>query len=302
VKPAHAFEAALARGAFAALDRLSWPRALGAGAALGDLVRVLGVRRRVAAANLALAFPEKSAQERERILVGHYRELGRIAAEYGRMPRLTHAPGDEVVARVDGLDALESLRGRGAVLLTGHLGNFEMLGAWLARFNPVDFLVKPLSNPAVEETIARLRREAGAGTIPLGAGVKGVYRALRAGRWVALVADQDQRRHGVFVPFFGRLASTAEGPARLSLQLGAPIVFGAIRRQPDGRHHLRMDPPREPQGPASDANVLALTAWHAARLEQRIRESPEEWFWLHRRWKTPPPNDTKPAGDAHAPL
>jgi KDO2-lipid IV(A) lauroyltransferase len=292
----------LAGAAFAALGALPWPAAVRAGAALGDAVRALGVRREVARANLARAFPERPPAGIEALLAEHYREIGRIAAEYGRLPALVHAREGEVVAEVEGLSGLQALRGRPALLLTGHLGNFELLGAYLARYNPVDFLVKPLANPAMESRVGRLRADAGVGQISTGAGVKQVFRALRAGHWVALLADQDARRHGVFVPFFGRLASTPEGPARLALQTRTPIVFGAAHRGADGRHHLVIDPPHLPAGDASDANVLALTAWHTARLEARVRETPEHWFWLHRRWKTPPPAGNGTEGGPNAPV
>lgn len=287
---AHALEALLARGLFAATRALPWPAGLGLGASLGDLVRVLGIRRRVAAANLALAFPERTPAERAAILVAHYREMGRIAAEYARLPELARAPGDSVVAEVRGLEHLEAVRGRGALLLTGHFGNFELLGAHLARLNPVDFVVKPQSNARVDAMVSRLRGRAGVGLIPLGGSLRRVFRALRDGHWIALVADQDARRDGVFVPFFGRLASTPEGPARLALQTGAPIVFGIARRLADGRHRLDVDAPHLPGGAADDAGVRALTAWHTARLEREIRATPEHWFWLHRRWKTAPPD------------
>lgn len=284
----HALEALLARGLFACSRALPWPGGAGAGAALGSLVGALGIRRRVAEANLALAFPDRPPAERAAILAEHYREVGRIAAEYARLPELARGR-DDAIAEARGLEHLEALRGRGVLLLTGHFGNFELLGAHLSRLNPVDFVVKPLSNPRVEALVADLRGRAGVGVIPLGGSLKNVFRSLRAGRWVALLADQDARRHGVFVPFFGRLASTPEGPARLALQTGAPIVFGTIRRRPDGRHRIDVDPPHAPGGPADEAGVVALTAWHAARLEREVRAAPEHWFWLHRRWKTPPP-------------
>ena len=183
--------------------------------------------------------------------------------------------------------------------MTGHFGNFELFGAYFTRLNPIDFVVKPLSNPRVDALVSDLRRRAGVGIIPLGGGLKHVFRSLRAGRWVAMLADQDARRHGVFVPFFGRLASTPEGPARLALQTGAPIMMGFIRRRPDGRHRVKFEPAYFPAGEPTEDNVRAVTAWHTARLEREIRESPEQWFWLHRRWKTaPPPTDE----DAHAPV
>ena len=285
----HAIEALLARGLFAASRALPWPGGTGAGAALGSLTGALGIRRRVAEANLALAFPERTPAERAAILAAHYREVGRIATEYARLPELATAPDGRVVAEVHGLEHFERMRGRGAIVMTGHFGNFELFGSYFTRLNPIDFVVKPLSNPRVEALVADLRRRAGVGLIPLGGGLKHVFRALRAGHWVAMLADQDARRHGVFVPFFGRPASTPEGPARIALQLGVPIMMGFMRRRADGRHRVDFEPPHLPAGEASEDNVVALTAWHTARLERAVREAPEHWFWLHRRWKTPPP-------------
>jgi KDO2-lipid IV(A) lauroyltransferase len=119
--------------------------------------------------------------------------------------------------------------------------------------------------------------------------MRGAFAALRANRWVAMLADQDARRHGVFVPFFGRSASTPVGPAALALRAGAPIIMGFDRRLPDGRHRLVIEPPLEIENPEASDAALRLTAAHTARLEARVREQPPLWFWLHRRWKTSPP-------------
>jgi len=288
VKASHVLEGVLANAALGALDGLSWPRAVAVGGVLGDAVGHLGIRRAVARENLARAFPEKSAAERDAILAEHYREMGRIAAEYGRLATLARAPGDETVV-TEGFEPLRRFVGRGMLMMSGHFGNFELAAAWLARFNPVDFLVKPLSNPVVDARIERLRRAAGVGVVSTHGGVKSIIRALRAGHWIAIAADQDAGRHGVFVPFFGRLASTAQGAARMALQTGSPMVLGSMMRQGDGRHRLVFDPAREVEGPADEASVLELTAWHTALLEQRVRRHPEHYFWLHRRWKTRPP-------------
>lgn len=295
---AHAIEALMARALFGATRAMPWPGGLGVGAALGDAAHALGLRRRVAEQNLAMAFPERSAAERGAILAAHYREVGRIAAEYARLPELAHARDGEVVGEIHGLEHFEAMRGRGAIVMTGHYGNFELFGSYFTRLNPIDFVVKPLSNPRTEALVADLRRRAGVGSIPLGGGLKAIFKALRAGRWVAMLADQDARRHGVFVPFFGRLASTPEGPARIALQTGVPILMGFIRRRADGLHRVDFEAAHFPEGEATEENVRELTAWHTARLEREVREHPEQWFWLHRRWKTAPPTN----GDSHAPL
>jgi len=287
---------ALARGTLAGVGALPWARARAAGGRLGDAVRLLGVRRRVAAENLALAFPQWSAAERERVLREHYREVGRVAVEYAHLDRLARAPAGEVIVDPGGLEVLRSWRGRGLIVMSGHFSNFELLGACVGRMNPLDFLVRPLSNPGAEALISGIRARAGVGCISTTTGTRGVYDALAAGRWVAILADQDARRRGCFVPFLGRPASTPVGPARMSLRSGAPIVMGFLERRADGRFDLVMRGPLELPDPDAPEAVERLTALHTAILEERVRARPELWFWLHRRWKTPPPPATPGGG------
>jgi len=291
MKLSHRLETWMARALANDLLRRPWPQVLKNGARLGDLMHRLGIRREVAADNLALAFPEATAERRAEILAEHYRELGRVAAEYPHMGTLVRAAEGEVVSHATGLEHLEAARraGRGALLLTGHYGHFELLGAWLGRLHPVDFVVKPLSNPGVEAMLSSWRAEAGVGSIPLGAGVRRVFESLRANRWIALLADQDARSHGAFVPFFGRLCSTPKGPAELALRTGAPIIMGFAHREPDGRHVLEVHPPLAVSDPRAPGAVESLTAGHTAMLEAEVRRYPEAWFWLHKRWKTAPP-------------
>jgi KDO2-lipid IV(A) lauroyltransferase len=287
----HALEAGFAAVAFAGFRALGWERSIAAGARFGDMARGLGVRARVARDNLALALPERDAAARERILADHYRELGRVVAEYARLDELARAPRGRVVAIVRGEEHLERARaaGRGAILLSGHYGNIELLGAHLAQLHPVDFVVQPLSNPRVEAMIADRRARAGVGQVRVGTGVREVYAALRANRWIAMLGDQDARGRGVFVPFMGRPTSTATGPARLALATGAALIMGFITRRDDGRHELDVEAPLTVERPDAEDAVERLTAAHVARLEWWVRRHPEMWFWLHRRWKTAPP-------------
>ena len=286
-----AVEAAFAHAVIAGARACGWRRSLALGASIGSALRALGVRRAVAERNLALAFPERGAEERAAILRGHYRELGRVAVEYARLGDLAQAAPGEVVAEVRGREVLETVRarGRGAILLSAHYGNFELLGAALGRDHPVDFVVRALRNPVLDAWLARERTRAGVGLIPANAGVRRVYEALRAGRWVAVLGDQDARRNGVFVPFFGRPASTPTGPARLALATGAPIVMGRCVRLADGRHVVELEPALEPEDPRAPDAVERLTARFTAVIEGWIRREPEPWFWLHRRWKSSPP-------------
>jgi KDO2-lipid IV(A) lauroyltransferase len=288
VKASDPAVACLAGGVLAGLRALSWARARAVGEVLGDGVRGLGIRRRVAEQNLALAFPGWGAGERSAVLRAHYRELGRVTAEYAHLDRLARRPLGEVIVEARGLEHVEAIRGRGAVIMSGHYSNFELVGAWLTRLNPVDFVVRPLSNRGVEALIARRRAAAGVGCISTSEGTRRIYDALSAGRWVAFLADQDARRRGVFVPFFGVPASTPVGPARVALRTGAPLVMGFVARRADGRFDFEVVPPLEVEEPGAPDAVLRLTALHAAVLEQRVRARPELWFWLHRRWKTRP--------------
>ncbi len=289
---AHLVQAALLRALAGALALLPRRLALGVGASLGALAHGLGVRRAVARENLSRAFPGREPRWRARVLAEHYRELGRVAADYARMPQLVHAPRERVFAAWRGEEHLHAARarGRGVLLLTGHLGHFELMGAMVGRMMPVAFLVKPLSNPGAEAWLARQRSAAGVDLLPIGAGVRGALRRLRAGGAVAMLGDQDARRDGVFVPFLGTPASTPAGPAWLALASGAPIVFGSCLRAREGRYEGRFLPPLVPEGSADDPRAVeALTRRHVALLEAAVRERPESWFWLHRRWKTAPP-------------
>ena len=281
----------LAFGMIGAVRRMPRLRALAAGERLGDVARALGIRRAVAERNLELAFPERPASERAAILREHYRELGRVCVEYARLGELARSAPGEVIAEVRGEENLKAAHalGRGVVIVTGHVCNFELAGAWVARSRPLDFVVKPLSNPEIERWIRARRQELGVGQIEVGAGVRAVFAALQANRCVAFLADQDARRHGVFVPFFGRLASTPVGPAAIALRRGAPLVVAFARRLPDRRQRIEFHPPLSVENPGAPDAALRLTALHTALLEARIRERPADWFWLHRRWKTTPP-------------
>jgi len=299
VRFSHRVETLLLKSVVSSLSRLSWPAARDRGAALGAFVGRLGLRRDVARANLALAFPEQSQAWREHVLAEHYEELGRVAAEYPRMAELARAPREQVFGCWQGTEHARAAlaMGRGMIFLTGHLSNFELAGAAVSREFPMAFVAKPLSNPGAEAWVSAIRHAAGLDVLPTHVGVRGVVKRVRAGGTVAMLADQDARRDGVFVPFFGRPASTPAGPAWFSLATGAPIVFCTCARATDGRLELRMSPALIPQGEASDPDaVRALTARHVALLEAAVRERPAQWFWLHKRWKTRPPagSDTLP--------
>ncbi|HTM56829.1 MAG TPA: hypothetical protein VL123_00275, partial [Candidatus Udaeobacter sp.] len=178
----------LARTMIQRVRSMSWRRSLGFGARIGDTARHLGLRRKVAKANLALALPDLSPADRAAILTEHYRELGRVAVEYARLADLARSPAGEVMAGIDGMEHIDRARslGRGVILLTGHFGNFELAAAALARSHPVDFVIKPLSNPDMDRWISAERAAAGVGQIPIGPGMRAAFVALKKQRCLAM--------------------------------------------------------------------------------------------------------------------
>lgn len=150
---------------------------------------------------------------------------------------------------------------------------------------PVTFVVTTQTNKLVEQFMDRQRAAAGVEIVKRADAVRGVLSALKRNRLVALLIDQDAHEEGAFVPFFGRPASTPRGPAVFHLRTGSPLIFVRSARLPGERYRLQFS--RVDTGGITDADVL--TAKMTELLETAIRETPEQWFWMHRRWKTLPP-------------
>ena len=255
--------------------------------------RPFGLRRAVVEAHLRASFPERDERWVRETAAAAYAHLGREGATLIRLSTLAR---ERVVERteVEGLAAfLEAVEaGKGVVLVTGHFGNWEIGGAALAaRGVPIDGVAQRQSNPLFDRALVAARERLGMRVIERGRAPKLGLRALRAGRVLAFVADQDARRAGVFVPFFGRPASTHRGPALLALRTGAPLFLGTALRMPDGRYRIRLEEVEVDRTGETDVDVQRLTAAFTARLEAAIRTAPEQYFWHHRRWKTPPPEE-----------
>jgi KDO2-lipid IV(A) lauroyltransferase len=270
---------------------LALPRgaALGVGAALGRLARrPLGLRRAVADRNLALAFPDLSQAARDAICVGMYEHFGRLAVDGLRSATnagrevvpLVHA--DREVALVKDLLG----RGRGLLALTGHLGNWEAGIPYLARHGmPVTAVWKPQANPYVANYLDGLRRKLGFEAIPMPDARLAVPAALRAGKFVAMVADQAPIRGDTRASFFGRSTRTFSGPGHFAAQTGAPVVVGAIFSDGAGGYRIAVEVLDEaPRGDAEELVPRIATQYRAA-LERLIRQAPEQYLWTHRLWR-----------------
>lgn len=283
-------EGALVEGWTSLARAMSLARAQGLGARAGRLAAALGIRRQVALDNLSHAFPELAPAAREAILLANYREMGRVLADYSRLGIVGTMPREALLTRVDGMEHVEAARarGRGILVLSGHFSSFELgIRAATGSF-PLTFIAKRVRNPHVQAWIERQRHGAGIRTVDANRDVRPVYAALREGGVVAMLADQDAGRRGIFVPFLGRPASTFLGPARIALATGATLLMGITLREPDGRLRLEMCAPLDPADPEAPDAAEQLTVRHVAQLEAWVRQYPAMWFWVHRRWKTQP--------------
>jgi len=296
----HLFEYRMFRGLSRLLLALPEGLALRLGAFLGWSAGVLfRVRRREVDAHLALAFPERPPSWRRRVARASYVHLGREAVAMFRMAGMD--PG-AVQARttLHGEEALRAalVEGKGVVMVTGHLGNWEIGGAALtARGIPVDAVAKGMANRRFDQDLVATRERLGMRVVDMEEAPRRVLRALRDGRVAALVADQNFHRGGIFVPFFGTLAATARGPALFALRTGAPIFLGVALREEEWPQRYRVELRRIEVEPTGDleVDVRSLTEAHTSALEAEVRAHPEQYFWQHKRWKTRPPHDADPA-------
>jgi KDO2-lipid IV(A) lauroyltransferase len=277
---------------------MDWERAGSIGARIGALgYRPLGIRRGVVERQIAAAFPGLPDAEVKRIARAAYEHLGRTSIEAALLARLGR---DAVLDLFEGVDEWNLVeeglsRGRGLILVTGHLGNWELGGAYIAaRGIPVDAIARRMSNPLFDRYLTETRSRIGMVVVHDADAVRRTPRSLRENRAVAFLSDQGvMGLASTFVPFFGRPAKTPRGPAVFALRLGVPVVFGTAVRQPSGKYRLVFESiPVEDTGDR-DRDVDAIVARYTATLERWVRRYPEQYFWHHRRWRRQPP-DTPP--------
>ena len=286
----------LARIIISGMGRLPRPAALALGLLFGRIVSFLpGGLNRTGQRNLQLAFPEKSEAERRRLLRGSFENLGRLLGEFSQLPRAT----PETLRKLIEYDqvGLAHLReaeknGRGIIFLTGHVGSWELLSfGWSALEYPISFLVRPIDNPRVEAMIEKIRTRFGNRAIDKKNAARQSLRVLREGGTLGILSDLNSHPHeGVFVPFFGRLACTTAGIATLALKTDA-VVFPtcAVWDKQKKRYFFHGDPPIELVRTGDHRQDIELnTARFAAAMERIIRLYPEQWLWIHKRWKTRP--------------
>lgn len=283
------------RAVVTVLERLSWNRAGAFGARLGAFgYRPLGIRRGIVERQIAAAFPERDATEVSRIARAAYEHLGRSAIEIAVMPSLGANGVLEIFEDTPEWFLVEEALAeeKGIIFVGGHLGNWELGGAYIAaRGVGLDVIVRRMSNGLFDAYLNETRSQIGMTIVHDADAVRRTPRSLRENRGVAFIADQGVRGlASTFVPFFGRPAKTPRGPAVFALRLGVPVIFGAALRQPNGKYRLHLERVRvEPTGDR-DADVDEIVRSYTAVLERWVRVAPEQYFWHHRRWRRQPPD------------
>jgi KDO2-lipid IV(A) lauroyltransferase len=259
-------------------------------------IRIAGRVRRIGLKNLSIAFPEKAEAERVAILVASYRNLGRMVAECAHLTRLTAENVRATVTPDDGPIWTDEIRphleSQGVLILTGHFGNWEMCAYAYGLFgHPVSLVHQTIKNPLVDDYVERMRSGGGTRLFRKQEAARSVLRALKARKLVVLPLDQNQsRRAGIFVDFFGLPANTSDGLARIALRTGAPIYPAFLLREGTSARHRIVFLPRVEIASMADRDSAAreLTQRCTAVLESMIRTHPDHWLWTHKRWRTRP--------------
>jgi KDO2-lipid IV(A) lauroyltransferase len=276
------------------LGALPRPAAIAVGRGVGRLAYTLaGKLRRTGMRNLEMAFPDMDDAERARLLRSSFVSLGRQLGEFSQFPRATADRMRDLV-EYDGMEILHEAqrRGRGIIFLTSHLGAWEILCfAHSALYNPISFMVRRLDNPRIEEMIEGVRTRFGNRPIDKKSAARSALKLLRDGGTLGVLADLNTHPHeGVFVPFFNRLACTTGGVAVLALRTDAAVIPVCApwdeRRQ---RFVFHGSPIIELVRTGDhERDVEINTARFTAAIEEQVRRFPDQWLWIHKRWKTRP--------------
>lgn len=261
---------------------------------LGDLAYVLDERhRRIALRNLAVAFPERDEKERRRIGRAAFRHAATVLAEFFFIPKLDARRIGKYV-RFEGLEHIRKAeeKGRGILFLTAHFGNWEWMAISfpLLTGNRLGVVYRPIDSAFLDRLVGRLRGWTGNIGIPKQKAMMRILRSLKEGTAVGILLDQNMAwQEGVFVRFFGEWACTNEGLALLALKTGAAVLPAFSVREQDGTYRVVVEPEVELiRSEDKERDVRANTQLFTGVIERYVRRYPEQWLWLHQRWKTRP--------------
>jgi Kdo2-lipid IVA lauroyltransferase/acyltransferase len=261
-------------------------------AAAGLFYRMPTVTRQRTIRHLTMAFGhEKSREEIQRIGRDVFRHFAMAGVDAVRIPQMIERGMDRFIT-VENLHILDQALagGKGVIALTGHFGNWELMGAYMAqRGYPIKAIGAPLDNPWMDRLVVEMRNRAGYANIMRGEGARAIIRALKAGHVLAMLIDQDTKVNGVFVDFFGHKAHTAVGPVVLAQRFEIPVIPVFMRMKPDRTYHIECFPeiPLFASGD-KETDILKNTQKCSDIYETVIRKHPEQWAWMHRRWRKKP--------------
>lgn len=218
-----------------------------------------------------------------------FQHLGKTVVEFMQFPRLDSEQIQRYVT-FEGVEHVEQAlaQGKGAIILTGHFGNWELLAASIsATIAPLTPIVRELRSPRLNALVSRYREKAGYTTIDRDTGIRHALRCLKRNELLGIVADVDTTVSGVFVDFFGRRAYTPYSPVAIALKTGATILPTFIVRQPDGSHRAIIESPLAlKRTDTKEKDLVINTQKFTKIIESYIRQYPAQWIWMHRRWKT----------------
>jgi len=252
--------------------------------------------RRAAMFNLRLAFPEWTDARRKQVIRGMIRQVGWMAGEFSQFPKYTRERIESIVV-VDGFENFDAARrrGKGVLFLTGHMSAWELAPFAHALYGyPLHFLVRPITNKRVDHLINGYRCRSGNQPIEKNRSARAILKVLGDGGTVGVLADHNTAlEEGVFVKFFGTLASTTSGLARIALRTDATVVPGFLSWDVNRRkYRLRFEPAVELARTGNEeSDVVENTARFTRVIEDFIRAYPDQWLWVHKRWKTRPPGE-----------
>lgn len=257
------------------------------------IYRVLKFRRSVTLSNLAIAFPEKTVEERDAIGYGSYVHFSLLILEFMKLSgwqpedlekKFTIDVSDGVIER------FESATENGAVLVSGHLGNWEMAAAAVGSqyLDSITGIIKRQHNRYIDHYLINSRKRWSIRLVYSRGAIKSCLEALSRKQVVGLLCDQDGGKKGTFVPFFGKMSATPIGAALLSLKTRAPLYFFVCFRTGNFKYQAFLVPvPYDGEYDPTPENIQKLTTDFTAVLEKYIRLHPEQYLWMHKRWKTP---------------
>ncbi len=273
---------------------LPWQAGIALGRAIGALAYLVLINyRTIVIRGLTQAFGGEWDEKKIKITAQNvFKNTGQTFFEFLQFDKVAKSPDFfKNYIKINTLKRWQSYANtdRGLIVIICHLGNWETLGFTSFWGPQVYALVRPLDNRLLDKEIEKMRKITGLTTIPRNQPVKKLIRLLRAGANVGFLSDQNWAAGGVFVPFFGRLASTVEGPAVFAMLTGAMVAVMYSHRNPDGTHTIEVGEPIPTVNTGDRVqDIYENTKRYTAELEKVIRKYPDQWLWLHPRWKRRP--------------